>query len=165
MNLSIDILFFLYKTRVCSVLEYSSFVLMQSTKKIKCSLEVIQNNAIRTILTSFKSTSRPYLHSNSGLLPIAARRDWLHAKYLINLSNKTLNTAFNVVDSLYNSTVACKPSSTPSIIATKRLIAEVGLVLLSQAQPASSPPPQWAHAPAQFLKVTLANKKYYPNLA
>lgn len=110
MNFSIDILFFLYKTRLCSVLEYSSFVLMQSTKKIKCSLEVIQNNAIRTILTSFKSTSRPYLHSNSGLLPIAARRDWLHAKYLINLSNKTLNTAFNVVDSLYNSTVACKPS-------------------------------------------------------
>ena len=110
-----DTLLVIYKALIRSKLDYGSILLNTASKTLTNKIEVAQNNALRIVLGAMKSTPTKLLYLDSGITPVHHRRTALSCKYLIRLSQRPHNPAYESAKETYQNNNGWKSRSTPCI--------------------------------------------------
>ena len=114
-KLSTDTLTCLYRSLICSVIEYSFFTISEISISTLHYLQTIQNQAIRLIHNLDHHTSSHALHTISNLKPISERFNQLFEKYISNasLTNPLITQLIDEYTGSYNSIIKNDYNSTP----------------------------------------------------
>ena len=110
-----DTLLAIYKALIRSKLDYGSILLNTASKTLTNKIEVAQNNALRIVLGAMKSTPNNLLYLDSGITPVHHRRTAFSCKYLIRLSQRPHNPAYESAKESYQNNNKWKSRSTPCI--------------------------------------------------
>lgn len=110
----------IYKSLVRSVLDYTSSVLMTTTKSNLQKLDSTQNKFLRYILQAFKSTPIEQLHLELGVEPLQYRRKYLATRYMAKkMTDNNRNPVQTLTYKLENGQNKGKERYRPSLLKAK----------------------------------------------
>ena len=138
-----QVLINLYKAISLSRVNYGSQLLAYHSKSPLKKLETIQNEQLRWITRTRKSTPIGALQLETGILPLKNRRRWLTHKYLLALRTKTNNPANHLLKEKRVNEVNWKQRSTPVIVPALRAVQDAIPNFWNIQHPQVSTPPPW----------------------
>jgi len=95
-----------------------------ASKSLLSKLDVIQNQFLRLILGSTKSTPVAELHLETGIEPIHFRAQWLASKYIVKLGQHPSHPNFPFVVNQWSNNKPTRPRSSPCLNAAINFLKE-----------------------------------------
>jgi len=121
---SLSALITFYKTLVRSHIDFALPVYGSASKSLLSKLDVIQNQFLRLILGSTKSTPVAELHLETGIEPIHFRAQWLASKYIVKLGQHPSHPNFPFVVNQWSNNKPTRPRSSPCLNAAINFLKE-----------------------------------------
>ena len=112
---SLSALITFYKLLVRSHIDFGLPIYGSASKSLLSKLDIIQNQFLRLILGSAKSTPVPELYIETGIESIALRAQWLSSKYVLKLGHQPSHPNYPIVTRQWQQPQACRPKSTPCL--------------------------------------------------
>ena len=136
----------LFKTLIRSKADYGLIVYGAAAKSHLNKLDTALRIPMRLILGSFKCTPTEDLYVETGLEPTSLHREWLAARYTIQLGRKPLNAAYSAVHLTATGPSTLTPTHAPCLTNTTLRVRQINPKAFSlppETRPILSFPAPW----------------------